>query len=160
MFQAHYRNTLDLSNNALLASEKAFEKIAQLKIDLQSVKVSDSSDLNAEDWIDNCYDSLNDDFNSPKLIACLFELNKLISLVKNSKVQLDSTNKKLYIKYFRIFSEDILGLNFNKTQIDSQSEIIDILLELREKERKNKNFETSDYIREKLNSLGINIEDN
>tara|TARA_A100001011_G_scaffold66494_2_gene67535 strand:+ start:4524 stop:5957 length:1434 start_codon:yes stop_codon:yes gene_type:complete len=160
MYQAHYRNTLDLSNNALLASEKAFEKIAQLKIDLQSVKVSDSSDLNAKDWIDNCYNSLNDDFNSPKLIACLFELNKLISLVKNSKVQLDSTNKKLYIKYFRIFSEDILGLNFNKTQIDSQSEIIDILLELREKERKNKNFETSDYIREKLNSLGINIEDN
>ena len=79
MYQAHYRNTLDLSNNALLSSEKAFEKIAQLSTDLQSVKVSDSSDLNANKWIDSCYDSLNDDFNSPKLIACFFELNKLIN---------------------------------------------------------------------------------
>ena len=159
MYQAHYRNTLDLSNTALLASEKAFEKIAQLSTDLQSVKVSDSSDLNAKDWINSCYNSLNDDFNSPKLIACFFELNKLINSVKKSKVKLDSKNKELYIKYFRIFSEDILGLNFNN-QIDNQSEIIDILLELREKERENKNFETSDYIRKRLNSLGINVEDN
>ena len=159
MYQAHYRNTLDLSNNALLSSEKAFEKIAQLSTDLQIVKVSDSSDLNAKDWIDSCYESLNDDFNSPKLIACFFELNKLINSVKKGKVQLDSKNKELYIKYFRIFSEDILGLNFN-SKIDKQSEIVDILLELREKERKNKNFETSDYIRKRLNSLGINVEDN
>ena len=159
MYQAHYRNTLDLSNNALLSSEKAFEKIAQLSTDLLSVKVSDSSDLNAKDWIDSCYDSLNDDFNSPKLIACFFELNKLINSVKKGKVQLESKNKELYIKYFRIFTEDILGLNFN-SKIDKQSEIVDILLELREKERKNKNFETSDYIRKRLNSLGINVEDN
>ena len=102
---------------------------------------------------------MNDDFNSPKLIACFFELNKLINSVKKGKVQLDSKNKELYIKYFRIFTEDILGLNFN-SKIDKQSEIVDILLELREKERKNKNFETSDYIRKRLNSLGINVEDN
>ena len=89
----------------------------------------------------------------------LEDLNKLINSVKKGKVQLDFKNKELYIKYFRIFSEDILGLNFN-SKIDKQSEIVDILLELREKERKNKNFETSDYIRKRLNSLGINVEDN
>ena len=72
--------------------------------------------------------------------------------------KLDVKNKDLLLKYFKVFSEDILGLDLNDNK-NNQSEIVDLLLEIREKERENKNFETSDYIRNKLNSLGINIED-
>ena len=158
MYQAHYRNTLDLSNNALLSSEKAFAKIIQLNKDLQNVKVSETSELNAQSWINDCYSALNDDFNSPKLIAYFFELIKSINKVKSGTFKLDVKNKDLLLKYFKIFSEDILGLDLNDNQ-NNQSEIVDLLLEIREKERENKNFETSDYIRNKLNSLGINIED-
>ena len=158
MYQAHYRNTLDLSNNALLSSEKAFAKIIQLNKDLQNLKVSETSELNAQSWINDCYSALNDDFNSPKLIACFFELIKSINMVKSGTSKLDVKNKDLLLKYFKIFSEDILGLDLNDNQ-NNQSEIVDLLLEIREKERENKNFETSDYIRNRLNSLGINIED-
>jgi cysteinyl-tRNA synthetase len=158
MYQAHYRNTLDLSNNALLSSEKAFAKIIQLNKDLQNLKVSETSELNAQSWINDCYSALNDDFNSPKLIAYFFELIKSINKVKSGISKLDLKNKDLLLKYFKIFSEDILGLDLNDNQ-NNQSEIVDLLLEIREKERENKNFETSDYIRNRLNSLGINIED-
>ena len=74
MYQAHYRNTLDISNDALLAAEKGFEKIKSLNKDINEILSNKTNDFNVMDWVNDCYQTLNDDFNSPKLIAKLFEL--------------------------------------------------------------------------------------
>ena len=84
MYQAHYRNTLDISNDALLAAEKGFEKIKSLNKDINEILSNKTNDFNVMDWVNDCYQTLNDDFNSPKLIAKLFELHKvLFFLTKN-----------------------------------------------------------------------------
>jgi cysteinyl-tRNA synthetase len=159
MYQAHYRNTLDLSNEALLASEKAFEKVVQLKKDIDNLETSDISNISSQDWVDKCYKSLNDDFNSPKLIANFFDLTKIVNEIKSGKKKIDLENKNLLINYFNVFSTDILGLNFESEKNDNQNQILDLLIEIRDKERENKNYIISDFIRDKLNTLGINIED-
>ena len=159
MYQAHYRNTLDISNDALIAAEKGFEKIKTLINELNSLNESKVNDFNANEWVDDCYDALNDDFNSPKLIAKLFDLNKIVLEIKNGKKNIDSKNLKILKKYFLIFYSEILGLYEVSSNQEKYDEILDLVLELREKERLNKNFKTSDYIRDKLNEFGININD-
>ena len=159
MYQAHYRNTLDLSNEALLASEKAFDKVIQLKKDLANLETSNVSSISSQDWVNNCYKSLNDDFNSPKLIANFFDLIKIVSEIKSGKKKIDSENKDLLNNYFTVFSTDILGLNFESEKNDNTNKILDLLVQVRDKERENKNYVISDFIRNQLNSLGINIED-
>ena len=142
-----------------MASEKAFEKVVQLKKDIDNLETSDISNISSQDWVDNCYKSLNDDFNSPKLIANFFDLTKIVNEIKSGKKKIDLENKNLLINYFSVFSTDILGLNFESEKNDNQNQILDLLIEIRDKERENKNYIISDFIRDKLNSLGINIED-
>jgi cysteinyl-tRNA synthetase len=93
------------------------------------------------------------------LIANLFDLTKIVNEIKSGKKKIDLENKNLLINYFSVFSTDILGLNFESEKNDNQNQILDLLIEIRDKERENKNYIISDFIRDKLNSLGINIED-
>ena len=159
MYQAHYRNTLDISNDALLAAEKGFEKIKSLNKDINEILSNKTNDFNVMDWVNDCYQTLNDDFNSPKLIAKLFELHKVVSEIKSSRKNIDSKNLILLKKYFKVFYDEILGLNKNYSKDDNQNELLKLILELRKKERDNKNFDTSDYIRDRLIELGINVSD-
>jgi cysteinyl-tRNA synthetase len=103
MYQAHYRNTLDISNDALLAAEKGFEKIKSLNKDINEILSNKTNDFNVMDWVNDCYQTLNDDFNSPKLIAKLFELHKVVSEIKSSRKNIDSKNLILLKKYFKVF---------------------------------------------------------
>ena len=159
MYQAHYRNTLDISNDALLAAEKGFEKIKSLNKDINEILSNKTNDFNVMDWVNDCYQTLNDDFNSPKLIAKLFELHKVVSEIKSSRKNIDSKNLILLKKYFKVFYDEILGLNKNYSKDDNQNELLKLILELRKKERDNKNFDASDYIRDRLIELGINVSD-
>ena len=159
MYQAHYRNTLDISNHALLAAEKGFEKIKMLLNEISTLHESKKNDINAINWVNECYDALNDDFNSPKLIAKLFDLHKIVSEVKNKTKSIDSKNKKILLKFYKVFYSDILGLDVDNSSQGKFDEILQLILELREKERLNKNFKKSDYIRDKLNELGVKIND-
>ena len=159
MYQAHYRNTLDISNDALLAAEKGFEKIKSLNKDINEILSNKTNDFNVMDWVNDCYQTLNDDFNSPKLIAKLFELHKVVSEIKSSRKNIDSKNLILLKKYFKVFYDEILGLNKNYSKDDNQNELLKLILELRKKERDNKNFDASDYIRDRLIELGINVND-
>ena len=159
MYQAHYRNTLDISNDALLAAEKGFEKIKSLNKDINEILSNKTNDFNVMDWVNDCYQTLNDDFNSPKLIAKLFELHKVVSEIKSFRKNIDSKNLILLKKYFKVFYDEILGLNKNYSKDDNQNELLKLILELRKKERDNKNFDTSDYIRDRLIELGINVSD-
>ena len=159
MYQAHYRNTLDISNDALLAAEKGFEKIKILNNDIHNLTPTKKNDFNINQWVNECYESLNDDFNSAKLIAKLFDLNKIVFEIKKGKKSIDSENLKILKKYFLIFYSEILGLYEDNSSQKKYDEILDLLLELREKERLNKNYKSSDYIRDRLNEFGINVND-
>jgi cysteinyl-tRNA synthetase len=117
------------------------------------------NDCDAELWIKNCYNSLNDDFNSPKLIAEFFNLYKNIQEIKSKSKSIDSANLKKFQEYFSIFYTDILGFDDEKSEKNQLDEVLDILLEIRDNERDKKKYEVSDLIRDKLSKLGININD-
>ena len=159
IYQAHYRNTLDLSDEALKASEKAYEKIKTIPNELNSIIPGNENDCDAQLWVNNCYNSLNDDFNSPKLIAEFFNLYKNIQEIKNKSKRIDSANLKKFQEYFSIFFTDVLGFDDEKSEKNQLDEVLDILLEIRDNERDKKNYEVSDLIRDKLSKLGININD-
>ena len=159
IYQAHYRNTLDLSDEALKASEKAYEKIKTIPNELDSIIPGNENDCDAQLWVNNCYNSLNDDFNSPKLIAEFFNLYKNIQEIKNKSKRIDSANLKKFQEYFAIFFTDVLGFDDEKSEKNQIDEVLDILLEIRDNERDKKNYEVSDLIRDKLSKLGININD-
>jgi cysteinyl-tRNA synthetase len=164
IMQAHYRSILDLSENALKASGKGYNKLINAFKLLSNIKPSkEDSSFNFDEWNKKCYSAMNDDFNSPILIANLFDAVKFINSVNNN---LNTISKPTLIKLkssFKIFINDILGLygeissSSNETKL---SEILNILLELRESSRKNKDFETSDKIRNELEKIGIKLEDN
>ena len=161
MYHAHYRNQLDISNDALIGAEKALNKIEKALFLLDELEISDSSDLNVDEWVDKCYENLNDDLNTPKLIASIFEVVKFIFEVNNGTLIIDKKSIQQIKKYLNIFLIDILGLTIQKNNnIESGINLINLIKEIRDLERNKKNYELSDFIRDRLNSLGINIEDN
>ena len=161
MYHAHYRNQLDISNDALIGAEKALNKIEKALFLLDELEISDSSDLNVDEWVDKCYENLNDDLNTPKLIASIFEVVKFIFEVNNGTLIIDKKSIQQIKKHLNIFLIDILGLTIKKNNnIESDVNLINLIKEIRDLERNKKNYELSDFIRDRLNSLGINIEDN
>ena len=112
-----------------------------------------------DEWVNQCYDALNDDFNSPRLIAKLFDLYKIVQDIKIRNKHINSKNLKILKKFFPIFYSEILGLDDNTSSNVKYDAILNLILELREKERLNKNYKTSDYIRDQLQEFGVNIND-
>ena len=162
MYQAHYRNTLDLSNESLLASEKGYNKLIQSFSDIDILKPSEKGSDKYKLIVDKCYNSMLDDFNSPKLISHLFELSKLIEDIKKEKEFISKKDIDNLRSYMKIFVIDILGFSNHKNnerKVVNKDKLIDALIDIRDFSRKIKSYEISDLIREKLNSLGINIED-
>ena len=96
---------------------------------------------------------------SPKLIAKLFDLHKIVSEIKNRTKSIDLKNKKILIRFYKVFYSEILGLDDDNLTQEKFDEILELILELREKERLSKNYEKSDYIRDKLSELGVKIND-
>ena len=162
MYQAHYRNTLDLSNESLLASEKGYNKLMQSFSDIDILKPSEKGSDKYKLIVDKCYNSMLDDFNSPKLISHLFELSKLIEDIKKEKEFISKKDIDNLRSYMKVFLNDILGFSTLKNierEVVNKDKLIDALIDIRDFSRKIKSYEISDIIREKLNSLGINIED-
>tara|TARA_X000000950_G_scaffold91258_1_gene114831 strand:- start:58 stop:1503 length:1446 start_codon:yes stop_codon:yes gene_type:complete len=162
MYQAHYRNTLDLSNESLLASEKGYNKLMQSFSDIDILKPSEKGSDKYKLIVDKCYNSMLDDFNSPKLISHLFELSKLIEDIKKEKEFISKKDIDNLRSYMKVFLIDILGFSTHKNnerKVVNKDKLIDALIDIRDFSRKIKSYEISDIIREKLNSLGINIED-
>ena len=162
MFQAHYRSQLDLSNDALIGSEKAFNKIKKAFNAIDEINTYDTCDFNVEIWIEKCYENLNDDLNTPKLIANIFDVVKFIFDVKSGKSKIDAPSKNKIKSTLKIFIVNVFGLNLDTVDEkdgDLTKNLIELVKEIRDVERNKKNYELSDFIRERLNSLGINIED-
>ena len=165
LLQAHYRSNVDISEEALLASEKGFLKLIEGYIALDKLKVSNKNDFSIENWKTNCYSAMNDDFNSPKLIAYLYEAIKFINTVKQGKAQIDKETKQELTSKLNVFIFDLLGLkipqqNSNQEDNEKLKGTITLLLELRNKARQNKDFATADQIRSSLLTLGVEINDN
>jgi cysteinyl-tRNA synthetase len=164
MYQAHYRSVLDLSNDALLASEKGLSKLMsgfQLIFELECNE--NESDFNVNKWVSNCFDKLNDDFNTPMLIAELFECVKFLNNVKIKSKNLNIGDRETIEKIFNSILFEILGFDLNNdepNEKDSKTELIELLIKIRSQARENKNFKLSDEIRDELLSLGIKLNDN
>ncbi|MCQ0110553.1 cysteinyl-tRNA synthetase [Zhouia amylolytica] len=163
ILQAHYRSILDFSNDALLASEKGFNRLMEAISFLDQLPTGNQSDLNVQEWIDSCYQAMNDDFNTPILIAQLFEAVRHINLIKEGKEQITAEDLKLFKEKINAFTFDILGLQdiaeTGDDQSDKLSGVVDLLINLRAEARANKDFATSDKIRDELAALGVQLKD-
>ena len=163
IYQAHYRSVLDLSNDALLASEKGFNKlISGYNLISKLASNEKKSDFDVGLWVTNCYSKMNDDFNTPMLIAEMFDCIRFINSVNIKSKNLNNSDKEKLSEVFNNFLFNVLGFNLedtNQTRNDSSVELIKLLIKLRNQARVNKNFELSDQIRNDLLELGIKLND-
>lgn len=161
MLQAHYRSVLDFSSDALAASEKGFFKLMEAVNSLSSIKTGKTSTIDIKTWETSCYNAMNDDFNSPILIAQLFEAVRFINLLKLETETLNQEDLEQFKKVLNAFIFDVLGLeNSIKTDTSTQLEgAVEILIKLRNEARINKNWALSDQIRDELLEKGIQLKD-
>ncbi|MBR9915433.1 MAG: cysteine--tRNA ligase [Algicola sp.] len=160
--QSSYRSVLDLTDDGLLASEKGFFRLMDAINLLEDLKPSSESSFQVAEWRQKCYDAMNDDFNSPILIAHLFEAAKHINQVKDGNASLTSEDLELLKKTMNAFTFDVLGLvNISKaeTGTDKLSGAVELLIQLRQDARANKDFALSDKIRDELAAKGIQLND-
>ena len=163
MLQAHYRSVLDLSNDALLAAEKGYNKLIDAINILESLKdFSNNSDFDIKEWVNNCYKAMNDDFNTPILIANIFDAVKFINKVNQGKANISKEDWEVLLSSINSFVFEVMGLQKSKLPNNENSKIndvLDVIFELRDDARKNKNYELSDKIRDMLKNKGISIND-
>ena len=163
MLQAHYRSTLDFSNEALQASEKGLERLMKAAAKIDSLPVSASSSINVTDLSANCYAAMADDMNSPIAISYLFDGVKMINSIADGKSTITSAEKDALKLLFRIFVSDIFGLKADDQveSINSEvlSEVVELLMKLRMEAKANKDWATSDKIRNELTAIGFDIKD-
>jgi len=159
--QAHYRNELDISEDAIRASEKGFKRLVEMIDRLKNIEVSSNNndDLLSQikDCEKNCFDCLDDDFNSPMLIAEIFNFSKLIAQIEKDG-NAGQRDRDYFLDLFDTLLNKILGIDYSKSTSDEDS-ILKILLNIRDEARVRKDFPLSDSIRDQLNKVGVKIND-
>jgi cysteinyl-tRNA synthetase len=162
MMQAHYTSILDLSDEALQAAEKGYHRLMDALELVDSLPESPTSEVDLGGWRQRCYDAMNDDFNSPVLIAQLFEAVKWIHQVREGKLRLSREDRLLLGETLNAFVVDVLGLEkviSDTGRGETLDGVMDLLIELRNKARTDKDYATSDRIRDALGALGIQLKD-
>jgi cysteinyl-tRNA synthetase len=161
ILQAHYRSTVDFSNDALQAAEKGFAKLMNAINTLDKLSTSESSTYDVNELEKKCYAAMDDDFNTPILIAHLFDGVRVINSVKNGKESLCSTDLEKIKTLFNTFILGILGLISTKecNGHNLTNEVMELVLKLRENAKSTKDFTTADLIRDELNKLNIQVKD-
>lgn len=161
--QAHYRSVLDISNDAMVASEKGYNRLMESLKLVPSLKATKTSSLDITSWKQSCYDAMNDDFNTPILIAQLFEGARYINLVNDGTATLTSEDIDLLAQTLSNFIYDVLGMNNTSDGASGSTEklngVVEMLIEMRNQARANKDFALSDEIRDKLLAIGIQLKD-
>jgi cysteinyl-tRNA synthetase len=160
MMQAHYRSTLDFSSDALNASEKGFFRLMEgLKI-AADMPVADTSSFDVQSVINPFYEAMNDDFNSPILIAHLFDAVKIVHAVHSKNETITQNDKELLLKELNAFIFDVLGLKELTSERDKSLDVVmELVLQMRQNARETKDWATSDAIRDKLAEAGIVVKD-
>lgn len=162
MMQAHYRSVLDFSDDAIMASEKGYNRLMDAFAVSEGLKATTTSTLDVNAWKEKCYEAMSDDFNSPVLIAHLFEAVKWINLLKEGRESLMAQDLKLLLETMRVFVFDVLGLeNIQEAEDGSKKldALVRILIDMRNEARENRDWALSDEIRDKLLALGIQLKD-
>jgi len=163
ILQAHYRSTVDFSNQALQAAEKGLDKLMNAVDTLSKLKASDKSTVDVNALKEKCYSAMDDDFNSPILIANLFDGVKMINSINDGKAEINEEDLNTLKEVFNIFTFDILGLKKpevnTQTGKDISADLIEILLKLRHEAKLNKDWAMADKIRNQLTEMGIIIKD-
>jgi len=160
--QAHYRSVLDISNDAMIASEKGFIRLMEAVKVLNSITPNDGkqSGFNLEEWKNKAYDALTDDFNSPVLIAHIFEAVKYIFALNDEKETISTKDLEDLKSTLNALIFDVLGLQtIEENNNEKLDQTLQVLIELRNQARKSKNFDLSDQIRDKLLAEGIELKD-
>ena len=159
--QAHYRSILDFASDALEASEKGYFKLMEAFNTLDSIQASKTSSFDVVSWKQSCYDAMNDDFNTPILIAHLFEAVKVINQLKDQKASITAQDLDLLKETMHAFIFDVLGLtnDTKKESADKIDGVVELLIKLRKEARDNKDWALSDQIRDELIALGIQLKD-
>jgi len=162
MMQAHYRSVLDFSNEALIASEKGFLKLMEAVTSLSKIEATEAvNDFDVIKWKSNCYAAMNDDFNTPILIAELFSAVKYINQIKDNKASINASSLAVLTETMQQFVFDILGLKtaVSNDQNHKLGETIELLITMRNEARAQKDFALSDKIRDELIGIGIQLKD-
>nr|WP_314896461.1 cysteine--tRNA ligase [uncultured Flavobacterium sp.] len=162
MLQAHYRSILDFSDDAIVAAEKGYKRLMEAIDAAKDLNASPNSTIAIAGWKQSCYDAMNDDFNTPILIAQLFEGVRFINLLKEGKETLTAEDLKTFTAAINGFVFDVLGLEDEKVSDNTNDKLegtVNMLIEMRKQARDNKNFAMSDQIRDQLIALGIQLKD-
>jgi len=165
ILQAHYRSTVDFSNEALQASEKGLERLLESYNRIGKIPVSDTSSVNdIKELRQRCYDALNDDLNSAMVIAHLCEAGTIINSAYAGNITLTGEDQEELKSIFDTFLFEILGIRNdgiagNNAGAEAFGKAVDMLLEIRQKAKENKDWATSDHIRNELAKAGFDIKD-
>ncbi len=163
ILQAHYRSTVDFSNEALQAAEKGFERLAEAMSNLDRIEPAAASTIEVKGLRQKCYDAMNDDLNTPIVVAHLFDACRLINTVLDKKATISVDDLQELKEVFHLFVFDILGLRTEHEADAAREEAfgkaVDMLLEQRTIAKANKDWATSDKIRNELTALGFEIKD-
>ncbi len=163
ILQAQYRSTVDFSNEALKAAEKALQKMQEAYSRLQNLKASEKSSVEMPDFKALCLEALDDDLNTPMAIAHLFEAAKIINSAHDGKITLIAGDIDHLKETFDDILVSILGMRMgaqsSDTDLTPYEGAVDLLMEIRANAKQNKDWSTSDLIRHKLASLGFNVKD-
>ena len=163
ILQAHYRSTVDFSNEALQASEKGLQRLMEAVDNLEKITPAATSTVSVKEIRTKCYEAMNDDMNTPIVIANLFEGAKMINNIIAGNDTISAEDLKDLKETFHLFSFEILGLKEEKGSSDGREaaygKVVDMLLEQRVKAKANKDWATSDFIRNELTALGFEIKD-
>ena len=164
ILQAHYRSTLDFSESALEASEKALQKLIETYRRLDTLQPSEKSTIDLPDFKDMAYQAMDDDMNTPVVISYLFDAAKIINSASSGEIKLSKEDIARLKELFKIFFEELLGMNLGGSTENSSSSkayegAVDLLMEIRKNAKAQKDWATSDLIRNKLSELGFDIKD-
>ena len=168
ILSAHYRGTVDFSNEALQAAQKGYERLMNAIEDLKRIQTAAASDENTKRFVSalrqKCYDAMNDDLMTPAVISNLFEACHIVNLLIDHKVQISEEDLKELSETMRLFAFDILGLvnergANNDAREAAYGKVVDMVLDLRAKAKANKDWAVSDQIRDALAEAGFQVKD-
>ncbi|MBF1081362.1 MAG: cysteine--tRNA ligase, partial [Prevotellaceae bacterium] len=168
ILSAHYRGTVDFSNEALKAAQKGYDRLMDGLANLDRIQPSKGSQPDTHKFVhelrQRCYDAMNDDLQTPLVISALFEACHVINLLLDHKTKISAEDLKELGDTMRLFTFDILGLKSNKSANNAEREkaygkIVDMVLKMRQQAKEAKDWTTSDEIRDALANAGFEVND-
>ena len=163
ILQAHYRGTVDFSNEALKASETALKRLLEGWKRLGELKPSADSTVDVADLERRCYEAMDDDLNTPVVIATLFDACRVINQINDGTARATEADIEALKRLMQTFAGDILGItpegDASEGALKPYEEAVDLLLDIRREAKKNKDWTTSDRIRDRLSQIGFSVKD-